>query len=247
MADQKGIIKLYGSIGGLNFYRLNGKEVVRTAGGGFNGKAIKKSPKMVRVRENMSEFGMVSRLNKEIRIALRPLFMHHKDGTLHYRLQTLLTKIKSLDEVSARGQRTVGIGFATPTGRQILQKFEFTPEFKGQQHVGVLNWNDFSYTIASPDSDHWIFPEAATYIEVSLCVLSIDFEQTAVFITQSEPVFIDKNFSGESLTIQAEGIPASGAKIALLLTRYYQEIGGEKYVLKDKGLMGIGILGISEL
>ena len=72
MAQQKGIIPLVGTLGGINFYYLNGKAVARTAGGGFNGKAIKTKASMQRVRENVSEFGHCSEVNKAFRQALRP-------------------------------------------------------------------------------------------------------------------------------------------------------------------------------
>ncbi|QDO94395.1 hypothetical protein FNB79_10625 [Formosa sediminum] len=41
MAKQKGILPIVGTIGGFNFYYLDGKPVMRVAGSGFNGEAIK--------------------------------------------------------------------------------------------------------------------------------------------------------------------------------------------------------------
>ena len=70
MAKQKGIIPLVGTIGGVNFYYLNGQPIARRAGGGFNGKAIKTKASMHRVRENASEFGHCSKVNKVFRHAL---------------------------------------------------------------------------------------------------------------------------------------------------------------------------------
>ena len=60
MAKQKGILPFVGTLGGLNFYYLHGKPIVRQAGGGFNAKDIKNKPSMRRVRENSSEFGHCS-------------------------------------------------------------------------------------------------------------------------------------------------------------------------------------------
>uniref|UniRef100_UPI00404A21B5 hypothetical protein n=1 Tax=Gelidibacter sp. TaxID=2018083 RepID=UPI00404A21B5 len=61
MAKQKGVFPMVGTIGGVNFYYLNGKPVARAAGGGFNEKAIKTKKSMQRVRENGSEFGCKKR------------------------------------------------------------------------------------------------------------------------------------------------------------------------------------------
>jgi len=78
MAKQKGMIPLVGTIGGINFYYLNGKPVARAAGGGFNGKAIKTKSRMQRVLENASEFGHCSKVNKAFRMALRPFYAGHR-------------------------------------------------------------------------------------------------------------------------------------------------------------------------
>ena len=70
MASQKGIFPLEGTLGGVNFYYRKGKAVARKSGGGFNGMAIKTKDSMVRVRENGSEFGSVSKVKKMIRMSV---------------------------------------------------------------------------------------------------------------------------------------------------------------------------------
>lgn len=74
VAKQTGIIPLVGALNGINFYYLNGKAIARKAGGGFNGKAIKTKVSMQRVRENASEFGLCSDVNKAFRTALMPFY-----------------------------------------------------------------------------------------------------------------------------------------------------------------------------
>lgn len=41
MAKQEGLIRLRGTIDGVNFYFRKGKPIARKAGGGFNGASIK--------------------------------------------------------------------------------------------------------------------------------------------------------------------------------------------------------------
>ena len=74
MARQKGLFKVTGTLGNVNFYVVNGVGYARKAGGGFNGKAIKTKASMRRVRENASEFGHCSSVKKAFRIALLPIF-----------------------------------------------------------------------------------------------------------------------------------------------------------------------------
>ncbi len=52
MAKVKSLIELKGTLSGLNFYTRQGVAVVRAAGGGFNGDAIRTKPSMLHVREN---------------------------------------------------------------------------------------------------------------------------------------------------------------------------------------------------
>ena len=51
MAKQKGVVFFEGTLGGINFYYRKGVPTARAAGGGFNRRAIKTSPRMVRVRD----------------------------------------------------------------------------------------------------------------------------------------------------------------------------------------------------
>jgi hypothetical protein len=74
MAKQKSIIPLSGTLDGINFYIRKGTAVARKAGGGFNGKAIKNSPKMARVKENNTEFGHYSFVEKVFKDSLITVF-----------------------------------------------------------------------------------------------------------------------------------------------------------------------------
>jgi hypothetical protein len=128
MAKQKGVISLIGTLQNLNFYIRKGVPTVRSAGGGFNGNAIKTKPNMVRVRENASEFGMVSKAKKAFRLGLQPFLKDISDVTLHGWLMRLFQEIKCLDAVSVRGQRRFSLGLATAEGKQLLKSFLITPK-----------------------------------------------------------------------------------------------------------------------
>ena len=56
MAVQMGILPLRGSIGNLSFYKSGDKWIARTKGGA-SAEKVATDPKMVRTRENASEFG----------------------------------------------------------------------------------------------------------------------------------------------------------------------------------------------
>ena len=124
MARQKGIIKLEGTLGDINFYFVKGKAFARKAGGGFNGEAIKTKESMQRVRENGSEFGHCSRAKKEILRSFHPYFTKRERG-FHGKCMKLFLKLKDLDATSKRGERRVQLGLETVEGKRLLRDFPF--------------------------------------------------------------------------------------------------------------------------
>ncbi len=149
MARQKGIMKLSGTIGDINFYVINGVGYARKAGGGFNGKAIKSRKSMVRVRENGSEFGHCSGVKKKMLQAFRPYISKRERG-FHGDCVSLFMKLKDLDKVSKRGQRSVEKGLQTPQGKQAFREFGFG---KPMEFL-----DDLSY--------RWSFDEAGQRLEL---------------------------------------------------------------------------------
>src|SRR5690606_2371203 len=129
MALQKGIIKIVGTIGDVNFYddKLEGA-LARRAGGGFDGYTIRTSPRMVRVRVNSSEFGKCIMVDKHFRLALIAFFLGIKTNAFHSDLMSLVMDLKALDLGSARGELHVSYDIQFANGRQQLKRNIFIPE-----------------------------------------------------------------------------------------------------------------------
>ncbi|AZA50258.1 hypothetical protein EG346_19690 [Chryseobacterium carnipullorum] len=124
MATYESLIKINGSVGDLVFYSLNGKNVVRKKSG-FNKTAFKKSPSYEKVRQNSSEFGHCSKSGKTIRSCIENYSKESGDPLLYQKFAKLMTVIKDLDVVSARGKRTVQNGLISPEGLKLLRAFRF--------------------------------------------------------------------------------------------------------------------------
>lgn len=149
MARQKGIIKLSGTIGDINFYMVNGKAYARKAGGGFNGKAIKTKASMQRVRENGSEFGHCNRVKKKMLQAFQPYILKRERG-FHGKCVSMFLKLKDLDPVSNRGQRLVEKGLKTPQGKRLFRDFPFGKPLEFLDYL----------------TQRWHFDEAAQRLEL---------------------------------------------------------------------------------
>ena len=177
MAKQRGIVFLEGTMGGINFFYRKGVAVARTAGGGFTRAAIKKSPSMERVRENNSEFGACSLVNKLFKQSFRPFVLGYKDGGLHSSLMKLFLQIKDCDLVSIRGKRRVAQGMTTAIWKKHLQDFVFTP--KRAQLLPchyAFDWDTLKFEVSGFDVSAVGFPKEAHYMELLFGVVRFDFD-----------------------------------------------------------------------
>lgn len=246
MAKVKGIIPIVGTIGGINFYYRKGELIARKAGGGFNGKAIKTSPRMVRVREQNSEFANCSAVNKVFKQALRPLFVGYKDGTLHSRLMSLFLKIKTLDAVHVRGERTVAEGMATALGKKLLQDFDFTPKRTTLLPAyTTFDWTTNSFVVDGFDINRVKFPANASFMEVALQLVRFDFEALDFTYTQAIPYTITRDFNLTHFTISTTTPNGSnGIVFAVVRVSFYQEVNGNAYLLPGEGNFGLKIVSV---
>ncbi|WP_133240862.1 hypothetical protein [Marixanthomonas spongiae] len=248
MAKQKGIIPLTGTIGGINFYYLNGKPIARRAGGGFNGKAIKEKASMQRVRENGSEFGHCSRVNKAFRLGLRPFYAGHTFTHFHSRLMKLFTRLKDLDTVNERGKRRVGTGMATDTGKRVLRSFLFTPACPLSTVLPfTYTYDSTAHTLVIPQvassEINWV--AGSDCISLTLGVLVFDFEDLTYRLFESSPHFIEADGAKQSVTLSpTQAVSGTGMEIAFLGIRFYQFVNGERYVLASDDAVGFEIVGL---
>lgn len=244
MARQHGLIKLSGTLDGINHYVIKGVGYSRKAGGGFNGKAIRTQANMQRVRENASEFGHCSRVKKALRIALLPFLAGFKNRTLHGRMMSLLTHIKALDFDSERGERRVGKGIQTAKGRKLLEEFAFTPYYKlldTLKRQSEFDWNTQRLLVSDFDVSLLKTPQSATHIGFSLGVLDFDFDGLTSTLEVSTTHFIEVGASSVSFTLVPETVVTpSHIGLVVLGIRYYEVIENDVYALNSQ--VGVGVL-----
>jgi hypothetical protein len=246
MATQKGILPIVGTLGGVNFYYRKGKAVARKAGGGFNGKAIKTKPSMVRVRENNSEFGNCSKVKSAFRQALAPFLEYYSDGTLHGRMMHLFQEIKKLDATSARGLRTVGNGILTAEGRELFTHFRFTPSCNIGEMVPMKARYDAAtcvYSVVDFAIGEVKFPKGATHLELRFGVLGVDFETKVYKMFMGAPLLLAKGVAVGSFSLTPTVLPDAGLhRFAFVGICFYQELNGVRYVLREDGNVGVAVV-----
>lgn len=231
MARQKGIIVIKGTVDGFNFYVRKGEPLVRKAGGGFDGNAIKTKPSMVRVRENGSEFGGCTKAAKQFKMALNSFLGKVRDGSVHYRLIQLFSQVKNLDAISIRGERNVHCGLLTDAGKDKLSGYVITSGNGLAQALGQsfqFGWHAEGFTIADFSVSRVPFPKGATHIELQAGYLLIDFQNNEHSFSKSEPFIIEKTSATTFVQIVPEAVPErdKSFKVGVVFLRFMQEVNG---------------------
>ncbi|MBY0486246.1 MAG: hypothetical protein K2P85_03510 [Flavobacteriaceae bacterium] len=244
MAKQEGLIRLRGTIDGVNFYFRKGKPIARMAGGGFNGASIKNSATMVRVRENNTEFGHCSKVKKVFSDVLLFHFANRKDVTLHSRLMRLFIAIKDCDLISERGKRTVNLGLQTAAGQHLLTSFEFTAMPFPDLPMDVAS-TTLELSLPSFSLSEFKFPLGATHLELFLGVLHLNLDTKTATLNKSASVLLAKGVAVDSFTLTPNVLPNTGGyHLPVLFYSYVQEVNGEVYPLNDSKSFGLRVLDV---
>lgn len=248
MAKQQSFLKVTGTLDGLTFYKSIDGHLVRTKGGVSRGR-IMNDPAFIRTRENIAEFGSTAQSGKLLRNAIGTILNRAKDPRMSSRMMGVLSKIRQLDGISARGQRVVGEGILTSTGKQLLKGFDFNNRaalqavfhapFSIDTTTGVITIPSFV------PLDQLQIPEGATHVSFRSAFINLDFT-TGIFDTQYSSVvntLLDMNTS--TITLTPSAVPAgSGSKLYLLLIEFFQEVNGVQYPLRNEAFNVLNLLEI---
>lgn len=246
MARQKGIIKLTGKVGDLSFYKSKDGYLAREKGG-VEADRIKNDPAFERTRENGAEFGSSASSGKLLRDAIRTMMQNASDGRVTSRLTKVMTQIKNLDGSSARGQRTVGVGIATPEAKALLKGFDFN----NKAILGSILFNPYSVDPATGvvtlnglvPINELNAPSGATHMTLRSAWAKVDFATGDTDVQESnvENLLIDGTSTDVILTPAATP-SGSGTDLYLLMIEFFQEVTGVQYTLKNGAYNALSII-----
>ena len=246
MAKNVGIIKLKGTVDGLNFY---GDDLVRKAGGGFTTEAIKNSPNMLSTRQYGSEFGKSSRVKSLIRLSVHSSLLRPLSREWHSQLTSLVQHIKVADCIHRRGERTVACGLTTEAGKGLIRSFYFSPEqtvyplFGGLPDV-VLDGSvcQFGNLKLSKKS----FKGSGAYVRLHYFVVDYDTEVRSIKSYSAEKVLFSKVDLPPSLPdFEIADLPAIPSfRLAFLGVRFCVLREGVVVDLKEVDMVGVRCVGV---
>jgi hypothetical protein len=249
MARQKGIIKIKGTIGDLNFYESQDGMMVKEKGS-VDAKRIANDPAFIRTRENNAEFGSSAYSGKVLRSTLYTMMQTASDNRVTSRLTKLMSEIKNLDATSVRGKRNVGVAIALPVAKAKLKNFNFN----NRALLGTILANAYSVNTGTgvitinglQPLDEINFPEGATHVTLKGAWARVDFASgtNQVFLTNAVNLPLDNTSTNVILT--PTGTPSGpGTNLFLLQIEFFQMVNTIQYSLKNGAHNVLAIVEVS--
>lgn len=249
MAQQKGIIKLDGTIGGITFYKSQDGYLAREKGG-VSGERIANDPNFQRTRENGAEFGRAGKAGKLLRTSLRALLQNAADSRVVSRLTTEFVKVIQADATNPRGERNVIDGEA-----EMLQGFEFNINGK----LGATLYAPYTATIDRPTGALTVAvpsfvplnmiaaPGGTTHYKIISAGVEVDFENETYVVDENSSAILPWDATASAALNLANSVTAASTHPLFLVlgVEFYQEVNGQMYPLKNGSYNALAIAQVS--
>ena len=192
MARLEGILKLRGTIEGINFYedKETGQTFAKRAKGGHSSESLKTDPSKKRIRDNNLEFRSATKMQSLLMWVVRQQFRAKMPRSVNSKFGTLMHVIKNEDLEHVPGERTVGKGLRSAAGKQALMDFMFSPDMGVYSLLGGLpsvSLEGGLCSFAGLSLDVGRFPVAATHVALKYFVVDYDSR-----LSTFKPVYADK-------------------------------------------------------
>lgn len=248
MAQQKSILKLRGTIGGISFYKSKDGYLAREKGG-VDASRIANDPGFARTRENGAEFANSAIAGKLLRDAVRVLGKDASDGRVTARLTQIMAQIKNMDEANARGERHVGEGMTKEEAKALLIGFNFNmnavlravlyKSFEVDTETGEI-----SIEVFTPQNDINL-PSGASHIIFKSGFASVNFATGESEMTVSAPLRIATNAVTQAVSLKPATVPAvEGTHFILLSIDFVQEVNNADYSLNNNAYNVLAIVAV---
>lgn len=235
MAKVKGILDFEGTLGGINFYRMEGKLIARKKRD-ISKKTFQKAPNYQSFRDAGKEMGQAAKMSCAFR---KPLELYTKgiaENRMYSRVNALMRRLILLDGISLRGERTVVRGLATLEGKQLVNGFSFTKHLRlSQVLLTDFAWDATTATFVVPHfeaAQHLKHPIGASHASVQLLGYDFDFEASShrLFVSEQQ---IDIGAAPMEFRLRLPDLPSpQGFRFFMLRVLFYQEVNGELYPLR---------------
>lgn len=237
MARQKGLIKLTGTIGGITFYKSKHDGYLAREKGGIEADRIANDPNFARTRENNSEFANLIQAGKILRDTFRVLAKDASDTRVSARMTKTFSRIKNMDTINVRGERSVSEGIKTEDGKELLKGFDFNKKSLLNQVLFIPFESTENGTVRvdqfTPAGDMRI-PEGCTHVIMQAGIASIDFKEgiSDLVVSEKQRIGIAEEIEDFELTV-AQRPDELGTDLYFISIQFIQELNGVDYPFKN--------------
>jgi hypothetical protein len=248
MAQQKSILKLKGTIGGITFYKSKDGYLAREKGG-VDASRIANDPGFARTRENGAEFGNAASAGKLLRDAVRELGKDASDGRVTARLTQIMAQIKNMDEANARGERSAAEGMSKDEAKALLIGFNFNVNAA----LGTVLYKAFEVdtetgeikiAALTPQKDISL-PSGASHIILKSGFASINFLTGESEMIVSEPLRLAVNAEAQAISLKSATVPTiEGTHFMLLSIDFVQSVNNADYSLNNNAYNVLAIVSV---
>lgn len=209
MSKQKGIIKLEGNLGGISFYKSDGKHLARVAAGPSK-ERIDNDPSFRRTRENNKEFGGSARAGKALRLAMGGLIATMASSRFTAKLTAIFKSINLKATTGTRGKRPITLS----ANKAMLKNIEFNDK----QSLSAVFSAPFTNVInAARNATTTTIPVFTPEVNVKAPAGATHFRLISAIGVVSDYVHNDgtNSYEAASPALDGIGISAAGAILPL--------------------------------
>lgn len=249
MAQQKGIVKLRGTLDDITFMRTKDgyRAQVKSS---LSKERVATDPIFLRTRENGQEFGRAGKSGKVLRHAFKEIFGKGA-GRMTARMQKTMMQCLKGDTTSDRGMRKVSSG-----ALGFLQDFNFHPTAVLSNVLAVtptttVNRTTGSVAVAVPifvPTSALSFPAGATHYRFVAAASEVDFDAETYHTVSANSTYgtIDSNASS-AVTLNLSLTANSTLPIFVVLgIHFYQEVNGTQYALNSGTTDAVTIIKVDQ-
>ena len=228
MAKNNSLISIKGTIDGMTFYNMNGKNYIRT---------ISKKTKIFnqKQKDHVNEFKIASSVSAVLCNAIHPFVVGIIKPVVFKPVFGKLMEMRKYDTQSKRGLRScveamkdenslqelIGLNFNTKMCLHKVLRVKFNLD-KARNVLTIAGLNPRLQLIAPKDSAYFTIEMAI--IKLDLVNNSADIQLSEVFEGDLNDAKVDVNL------IVNDNTTAKGVKLFLLKILFYDLLNGEKYI-----------------
>ena len=217
----------------LEFYRYRNMMVVRTISG-FTKETRNTNPRYENCNRSAGEFGRVSTLCKQVRMALSEVLPKQNNLAVVNSFTKKMCTVVVHDITNPKGERQLANAVVTENGRQLLQGYEFNPY---TQIVLGCQLTNNSLTITTKSIS---FLKGIRQLGFRMHRLAFDFVTGANMLVSGEWVM-----ENDTVTLEAPVLPdASGVVFTLLETQFYEGAKGNYLPVMEDGGKSVMVVGV---